>query len=162
MIKSEGVSFRYDGALSDAIDNIDFNISRGEFVAILGHNGSGKSTLAKLVNALLLPTKGNLFVKDFNTSDESKLWDIRQSVGVIFQNPDNQMVATVVEEDVAFGPENLGLPPSEIKERVSYALNAVGMEEFRRFSPHFLSGGQKQKNSYCRYNCHETRLYSSG
>ncbi|MEQ8167432.1 MAG: energy-coupling factor transporter ATPase [Candidatus Eremiobacterota bacterium] len=145
MIRAEGLSFCYENASHDALDNITFHIDRGEFVAILGHNGSGKSTFAKLVNALLLPTKGKLFIKGLLTTDQSKLWDIRQTVGVIFQNPDNQLVATVVEEDVAFGPENLGLSPSEIRERVSYALSVVGMEEYRTSSPHFLSGGQKQK-----------------
>ncbi len=145
MIRADGLSFCYEGASQDALDNITFHIDRGEFVAILGHNGSGKSTFAKLANALLLPTKGKLFVKGLLTADQSKLWDIRQTVGVIFQNPDNQLVATVVEEDVAFGPENLGLSPSEIRERVSYALSVVGMEEYRNSSPHFLSGGQKQK-----------------
>jgi len=145
MIGARGLYFRYQSASSDTLSNIDFSINKGEFVAILGHNGSGKSTLAKLIKGLLLPTKGKLFVKGWDTSEEDKFWPVRQIVGLIFQNPDNQLVATVVEEDVAFGPENLGIPPAEIKERVDYALQAVGMEDFRKKSPSFLSGGQKQK-----------------
>ena len=145
MIKVENLTFQYQGAENDTLTDIDFSINKGEFVAILGHNGSGKSTLAKLVKGLLFPTKGNLFVKGLSTLEEANQWQIRQTVGLIFQNPDNQLVATVVEEDVAFGPENLGLPPSEIRERVDYALTIVGMEDFRKKAPAYLSGGQKQK-----------------
>jgi energy-coupling factor transport system ATP-binding protein len=146
MIKGEGLSYTYEGSSSYTIDNIYFHISPGEFVAILGHNGSGKSTLARLINGLLIPTKGRLFVQNMAvTEDQSVLWKIRQNVGIIFQNPDNQLVATVVEEEIAFGPENLGLPPAEIRQRVDYALQSVGMEDFKKKSPAFLSGGQKQK-----------------
>lgn len=145
MIRAEGLSFRYDGSTVDTIDNIDFYIKKGEFVSVLGHNGSGKSTLAKLIKGLIFPTKGKLFIRGYNIEEQDKLWEIRKAVGLIFQNPDNQLVATVVEEDVAFGPENLGLAPALIRERVTSALKAVGMENFTKQSPGFLSGGQKQK-----------------
>ncbi|KXZ39012.1 energy-coupling factor transport system ATP-binding protein [Alkalithermobacter thermoalcaliphilus JW-YL-7 = DSM 7308] len=128
-----------------ALDNVNLDIKKGEFVAIIGHNGSGKSTLAKHLNAILKPKHGNVIVAGINTKDEDKLWQIRQSAGMIFQNPDNQIVATVVEEDVAFGPENLGIDPEEIKIRVENSLKAVDMYEFRNKAPHLLSGGQKQR-----------------
>ncbi|MBE3519857.1 MAG: energy-coupling factor transporter ATPase [Firmicutes bacterium] len=128
-----------------ALSGVDLEIKRGEFVCIIGPNGSGKSTLARHLNALLLPTSGRVLVFGMDTRDERNLWEIRRTAGMVFQNPDNQMVATVVEEDVAFGPENLGIKPEEIRQRVSDALKAVGMEDFSRASPHFLSGGQKQR-----------------
>ena len=128
-----------------AVDGVTLSVEEGEFVAVLGHNGSGKSTLAKLFNAILLPTSGDVLVGGMNTRDENKLFDIRMTAGMVFQNPDNQIVATVVEEDVAFAPENMGLPPAEIRRRVDDALAAVGMSEFKRHAPHLLSGGQKQR-----------------
>jgi len=128
-----------------AVDGISLTIERGEFVAIVGGNGSGKSTLAKHFNALLLPTEGEVRVDGLDTRDRAALWEIRRRVGMVFQNPDNQLVATVVEEDVAFGPENLGLPPKEIAVRVAAALTAVDMLPYRRAEPHLLSGGQKQR-----------------
>ncbi|MGE4283270.1 MAG: energy-coupling factor transporter ATPase [Clostridia bacterium] len=127
------------------LDNINLKVDKGEFVTILGHNGSGKSTLAKHLNALLLPTGGTVFIKHMDTGDIEQRWNIRQTVGMVFQNPDNQIVATIVEEDVAFGPENLSVPPSEIRERVDYALKSVDMYEYRKHAPHLLSGGQKQR-----------------
>lgn len=128
-----------------ALDGISLTVERGEFLAIVGGNGSGKSTLAKHLNALLLPTSGQVWVDGLDTRDRAAVWDIRQRVGMVFQNPDNQLVATVVEEDVAFGPENLGVPPAEIALRVEAALQAVDMAEYRRHAPHLLSGGQKQR-----------------
>ncbi|MDQ7820857.1 MAG: energy-coupling factor transporter ATPase [Armatimonadota bacterium] len=128
-----------------ALDGVSLTIERGELVAIVGGNGSGKSTLAKHLNALLLPTEGEVWVDGLDTRDRSHLWEIRRRVGMVFQNPDNQLVATVVEEDVAFGPENLGLPPDEIAARVEEALRIVEMTEYRRHQPHLLSGGQKQR-----------------
>ena len=128
-----------------ALNNIDVKIEKGEFVAILGHNGSGKSTLAKHMNALLAPTEGTLWIKGMDTKEEENIWPIRQSAGMVFQNPDNQIIATIVEEDVAFGPENLGIPPKEIRQRVDDALETVGMSDYMKQSPHFLSGGQKQR-----------------
>ena len=127
------------------LDNVSLNVKEGEFLAVLGHNGSGKSTLAKHFNAILLPTDGKVFVDGIDTSDESRLFDIRRRVGMVFQNPDNQMVATIVEEDVAFAPENLGVSREEIRERVDNALETVGMTAFKRHAPHMLSGGQKQR-----------------
>ena len=124
---------------------IDMEIKKGEFLAVLGHNGSGKSTLAKHLNAILTPSSGKVFVEGIDTSDEKYMYDIRQRVGMVFQNPDNQMVANIVEEDVAFAPENLGVPPTEIQKRVDMALDAVGMSAFRSHAPHMLSGGQKQR-----------------
>lgn len=135
----------HDGGAFTALDMIDLTIQPGEFVAIIGSNGSGKSTLAKHLNALLLPTSGTCKVLGMDTTHADYLWRIRQNVGMVFQNPDNQIVATVVEEDVAFGPENLGVPAREIQQRVTAALAAVGMEEYRQHSPHMLSGGQKQR-----------------
>lgn len=132
-------------SINQAIKGIDFDIAKGDFVAILGHNGSGKSTLAKAINAILAPTSGSLWVKGYDTKDLDKLWDIRQAAGMVFQNPDNQIIATVVEEDVGFGPENIGIPTKEIWERVEESLRAVGMLEYRKHSPNKLSGGQKQR-----------------
>lgn len=133
------------GEKNRVLDNVSLNVKEGEFLAVLGHNGSGKSTLAKHFNAILLPTDGRVFVDGIDTSDESRLFDIRRRVGMVFQNPDNQMVATIVEEDVAFAPENLGVPREEIRERVDNALETVGMTAFKRHAPHMLSGGQKQR-----------------
>ncbi len=127
------------------LNNINLEIKQGEFVTILGHNGSGKSTLAKHFNALLLPMGGKVYVKNIDTSESNHRWDVRQAVGMVFQNPDNQIVATIVEEDVAFGPENLGIEPSEIRKRVDDALAAVDMTEYKEHAPHLLSGGQKQR-----------------
>ena len=150
IIEFQNVSFRYDSEeegmqLPLVAENLNLQIHEGEFVAILGHNGSGKSTLAKLTNAILLPTSGKVLVDGMNTSDEDLKIKIRQTVGMVFQNPDNQIVATIVEEDVAFGPENLGVEPKEIRRRVDESLKAVGMYEFRKREPHRLSGGQKQR-----------------
>ena len=128
-----------------ALDNINITIEKGSFVAVLGHNGSGKSTFAKHINALVKPTAGTLWIKGYDTKNDEFVWDIRQSAGMVFQNPDNQIVATVVEEDVAFGPENLGIEPEEIRKRVDAALSTVHMNEFRRSTPSKLSGGQKQR-----------------
>lgn len=128
-----------------ALKSIDFAVHSGEFVGIIGHNGSGKSTLSKLLNGIILPTEGDVLVGGMNTKDETHLWDIRKMAGMVFQNPDNQLVATIVEEDVAFGPENLGVPPREIRERVNKALETVNMGDYRHKKPHQLSGGQKQR-----------------
>lgn len=133
--------------ITRAVDEVSLNIRQGDFVAILGHNGSGKSTLAKHINAIFYPTEGTVWVDGMDTSDEEKLWDIRQEAGMVFQNPDNQIIGQVVEEDVGFGPENLGVPTKEIWERVEESLKAVGMYEFRKHSPNKLSGGQKQRVS---------------
>lgn len=151
IIKIENVKYRYNNdndinkTEENALNGVSLNIKKGEFTAILGHNGSGKSTLAKLINSLLLPTEGKIYVNGMDTSDDSKLWDVRQTAGMVFQNPDNQLVATIVEEDIAFGPENQGVEPSEIRKRVDEALNIVGMYEYRKRPPHLLSGGQKQR-----------------
>lgn len=149
MIEGSNLVFKYkteeENSEIKALDNINFSITKGEFVVIIGPNGSGKSTLAKHMNALLLPTSGKLYVKGMDTGDEKNTWDIRQSAGMVFQNPDNQIVATIVEEDVAFGPENLGVPPAEIRTRVDAALEVVGMENYKKHGPHLLSGGQKQR-----------------
>ena len=131
--------------ITRAVDEVSLDVKQGDFVAILGHNGSGKSTLAKHINAILYPTEGTVFVDGKNTSDENNLWDIRQEAGMVFQNPDHQIIGQVVEEDVGFGPENLGVPTKEIWERVEESLKAVGMYEFRKQSPNRLSGGQKQR-----------------
>ncbi|TCO74984.1 energy-coupling factor transporter ATPase [Marinisporobacter balticus] len=128
-----------------ALNEVSLNVKKGEFLAVIGHNGSGKSTMAKHMNALLLPSGGKVYVHGLDTLDESSLWNIRQSAGMVFQNPDNQIVATIVEEDVAFGLENLGVDPKEIRKRVKEALEAVGMIEFSKKGPHLLSGGQKQR-----------------
>ena len=130
-----------------AIDSVDLDVEAGQFIAILGHNGSGKSTLAKHINALLFPTQGTVWVNGMDTKDEKKLWDIRQQAGMVFQNPDNQIIAQVVEEDVGFGPENIGVPTEEIWRRVEESLTTVGMLEYRKKSPNRLSGGQKQRVS---------------
>ncbi|MBP2651529.1 MAG: ecfA1 [Firmicutes bacterium] len=148
LIKTVNLGHSYRGPEGDmvtALENINLTIHNGEFVAIIGTNGSGKSTLAKHFNALLLPTSGKCLVNGYQTDEVSNLWAIRQTVGMVFQNPDNQLVAAVVEEDVAFGPENLGIEPCEIVRRVDEALKLVGMSEYRLHSPHRLSGGQKQR-----------------
>ena len=148
-IEIDKVSFSYTGepgaAEDTALDEVSLNIAPGEFVAIVGHNGSGKSTLAKHLNGLLLPTSGDVWVAGMNTKDEEHRWNIRQTVGMVFQNPDNQIVAATVEEDVAFGPENLGMAPELIRSRVDEALAVVGMSEYAESPPHSLSGGQKQR-----------------
>ena len=155
-IKCEGLSFSYasDDKLSDAdippaLNQIDLSISRGEYISILGHNGSGKSTLAKLLNLILIPTSGKIYVdgKDVSSPElsDDEIFAVRSKIGMVFQNPDNQLVATVVEEDVAFGPENLGLPREEIRRRVDEAIDVVGMGEYKKHAPHKLSGGQKQR-----------------
>ena len=148
MITTENVSYTYSTESEGekfVLEGLDLTIKKGEFVAILGHNGCGKSTLAKHFNGLLMPVCGNVYVDGVNTKDEEKLWDIRRNVGMVFQNPDNQIVATVVEEDVAFAPENLGVPTEEIRKRVDEALKIVDMYRFRKHAPHLLSGGQKQR-----------------
>ena len=147
IIKVNNISYEYitEESSFKAIDNLSLNVKQGEFVAIIGHNGSGKSTLSKNLNAILMPTEGNILIDGNDTKNEEKLWDIRQTAGMVFQNPDNQIVATIVEEDVAFGPENLGVPPEEIRKRVDESLKRVGMYEYRRHAPHLLSGGQKQR-----------------
>ena len=128
-----------------AVDHVDLDVEKGDFVAILGQNGSGKSTLAKHINAILVPSEGTVWIGDMDTRDEGHLWDIRQSAGMVFQNPDNQIIGTIVEEDVGFGPENMGVPTKEIWERVDESLKAVGMTAYRHHSPNKLSGGQKQR-----------------
>ena len=146
ILTAENLKFRYDAEQPVyALDGVSARVKRGEFVAVLGANGCGKSTLAKHFNAILLPESGKVYVEGMDTADEEKLYDIRQTVGMVFQNPDNQIVANVVEEDVAFAPENLGVPTAEIRRRVDDALAAVGMTEFTRHAPHLLSGGQKQR-----------------
>ena len=129
----------------NAVDGVSLDVNKGEFVAVIGHNGCGKSTLAKHLNAMLLPDSGKVYVDGDDTADEQKTWDIREKVGLVLQNPDNQLVASIVEEDVAFGPENLGVDPKEIRQRVDNALKAVGMYEYRTHAPYKLSGGQKQR-----------------
>lgn len=141
----ENLTYKYDEALHPAIDDVSLSIYEGEFFAVVGHNGSGKSTLAKHINALHMPTSGKVTVYGMDTSDEALQLKIREQVGIVFQNPDNQIVTTVVEEDVAFGPENLGVEPKEIRERVDDALLQVGMTEYKSSAPHMLSGGQKQR-----------------
>lgn len=148
MLKAENLFYSYDNGVKQidtVLDNLNLNIKKGEFVAVLGHNGCGKSTLAKHFNGLLIPVVGNVYVNGINTKDEEKIWDIRRQVGMVFQNPDNQIVANVVEEDVAFAPENLGVPSEEIRKRVDEALKIVDMYEYRKHAPHLLSGGQKQR-----------------
>lgn len=149
-ISLENVVFSYSDdenakSAKNAVDGVSLDIKKGEFVALLGHNGCGKSTIAKHLNAMLLPDSGKVLIDGDDTSDEEKTYDIRKKVGLVLQNPDNQLVASIVEEDVAFGPENLGIPPQEIRERVDYALKAVGMYEYREHAPYKLSGGQKQR-----------------
>ena len=149
MIFCKDLFFKYmnyeDKTEKIAIDNVSMDVKEGEFLVILGQNGSGKSTIAKHMNALILPSGGKMFVDNLDTSNNSNLWDIRSKAGMVFQNPDNQLVATVVEEDVAFGPENLGVEPLEIRKRVDESLKSVGMYEYRKHAPHLLSGGQKQR-----------------
>lgn len=153
MIQTEKLVYEYEKrdeegnviGTSRAIDEVDIEAKEGQFIAVLGHNGSGKSTLAKHLNAILVPTEGSVWVNGKNTSNPEELWDVRQSAGMVFQNPDNQIVATIVEEDVAFALENLGVEPAEIRRRVDEALRAVNMYEYRLHSPHQLSGGQKQR-----------------
>ena len=153
MIQTEKLVYEYEKrdeegnviGTSRAIDEVDIEAKEGQFIAILGHNGSGKSTLAKHLNAILLPTEGSVWVDGKNTSNPDELWNVRQSAGMVFQNPDNQIIGTVVEEDVGFGPENLGVPTDEIWQRVEESLKAVGMIEYRHHSPNKLSGGQKQR-----------------
>ena len=149
IIKTEDLHFSYPASEEEAtpvvLDGVSLDIEEGSFVAVLGHNGCGKSTLAKHFNAILLPSGGTVYVDGIDTVDEDRLLDIRRTVGMVFQNPDNQIVANVVEEDVAFAPENLGVPPAEIRQRVDDALKAVGMYGYREHAPHLLSGGQKQR-----------------
>lgn len=145
IIRIEDLHFTYPGDSEETLRGIDLEIAAGSFVAVLGHNGSGKSTLAKLLNAILLPTSGHVYVTGVDTADEERLLEVRGTVGLVFQNPDNQIVANVVEDDVAFAPENLGVPSAEIRRRVDDALKTVGMYEYRLHAPHLLSGGQKQR-----------------
>lgn len=151
IISAQNVEFCYANDFEDKtppkqiLKNVSLDIKKGEFLAVLGHNGSGKSTIAKHMNAILIPQKGKVYAEGIDTSDESRLFDIRQHVGMVFQNPDNQIVATIVEEDVAFALENMGVDPVEMRERVDDALKSVGMYEYRNHSPHQLSGGQKQR-----------------
>ncbi len=145
IIQVKDVSFTYEEAAEPALSHVSLDVKHGEFLAVLGHNGSGKSTLAKLLNALYLPTEGNVTVCGFDTADEDHLWDVRQQAGMIFQNPDNQIVATIVREDVAFGMENLGVPHDEMVKRIDEALAAVRMTDYAEAAPHQLSGGQKQR-----------------
>lgn len=153
IVKTKNLIYEYlrrdeDGnveGVNRAVDDVSLGVRRGEFIAIVGHNGSGKSTLAKHMNAILQPTRGTVWVDGIDTSQEEQVWAVRQRAGMVFQNPDNQIVANVVEEDVAFAPENLGVPTEEIRRRVDSALKAVGMEEFVTHAPHLLSGGQKQR-----------------
>lgn len=152
MIKIENLTYSYptnEGELEEkkTLDNISIDINKGDFVAILGHNGSGKSTLAKLLNAQIFPTSGDIWIDDINSKDEDKIWDLREKCSMVFQNPDNQMVATTVEEEVAFGPENLAIPNPELRERVEDALELVGMSDYKHRNPSNLSGGQKQRVS---------------
>ena len=145
IIKTENLHFTYAGDEHETLHGVDLEIEEGSFVAILGHNGSGKSTLAKLFNGILLPNEGRVLVDGIDTTHEYKLLDVRRTIGLVFQNPDNQIVANVVEDDVAFAPENLGVEPAEIRRRVDAALRTVGMYEYRLHAPHLLSGGQKQR-----------------
>lgn len=155
IIKTDKLVFEYirrdeEGnveGITRAVDEVDLDVQQGDFIAILGHNGSGKSTLAKHINAILYPTEGTVWVDGMNTKDDKDLWNIRQEAGMVFQNPDNQIIGQVVEEDVGFGPENMGVPTEEIWERVEESLKAVGMYKYRKFSPNKLSGGQKQRVS---------------
>jgi len=155
IIKTDKLVFEYirrdeEGnveGITRAVDEVDLDVAQGDFVAVLGHNGSGKSTLAKHINAILYPSEGTVWVDGMDTAEEKNLWEIRQNAGMVFQNPDNQIIGQVVEEDVGFGPENMGVPTAEIWERVEESLKAVGMYEYRRHSPNKLSGGQKQRVS---------------
>lgn len=149
MIKASNLTFKYineeEKIEKVAVNSVSLEVKKGEFLVVLGHNGSGKSTIAKHMNALLLPTEGKMFIDGMDTVEDSLLWEIRSRAGMVFQNPDNQLVATIVEEDVAFGPENLGVDPDEIRRRVDDSLKKVGMYEYRKHAPHLLSGGQKQR-----------------
>ncbi len=147
IVRVENLVFRYDDEIitKNAVHDVSLDIEEGEFVVIIGHNGSGKSTLAKHFNGIFYPTQGDVYIKGMNTKDDSLIWEIRQKAGMVFQNPDNQIVATIVEEDVAFGPENLGIEKSNIRKRVDEALALVNMTEFAKKQPHNLSGGQKQR-----------------
>lgn len=149
IIECKNLTYKYEnteeGTINFALDDVNIKVKKGEFIAILGRNGSGKSTLAKHINALVIPSSGKVYVAGMDTSDNTKLWDIRNKAGMVFQNPDNQIIATIVEEDVAFGPENLGIEPKEIRKRVDEALQMVGMEKYKKHAPHLLSGGQKQR-----------------
>ena len=145
IIEIKNLSFQYEGSSKKVLKNLNIDIKEGEFICVLGHNGSGKSTLAKLINAQYIPTEGDILVGNMNTKDDDSLWDIREMCGMVFQNPDNQLVATIVEEDVAFGPENLGVPREELRKRVDECLELVGMSEYKRHSSALLSGGQKQR-----------------
>jgi len=150
IIMARDLTFSYETGNEEnkkkiVLNSLNIDLEEGKFIAIIGHNGSGKSTLAKHFNALLMPTEGDVYVNGMNTKDSAHVWDIRQTAGMVFQNPDNQLVATVVEEDVAFGPENLGIDPKEIRKRVDFALNAVDMFKYKDSAPHMLSGGQKQR-----------------
>lgn len=155
IVRTEKLAFEYirrddEGnveGITRAVDDVSLDMKQGEFIAILGHNGSGKSTLAKHINAILYPTEGTVWVDGMDTCEEEQLWNIRQTAGMVFQNPDNQIIGQVVEEDVGFGPENMGVPTAEIWERVEESLRAVGMYEYRKYSPNKLSGGQKQRVS---------------
>lgn len=155
IIRTQDLTFEYirrdeEGnveGITTAVDKVNLDVSQGDFVAVLGHNGSGKSTLAKHINAILCPTEGTVWVDGMDTSEESQVWNIRQTAGMVFQNPDNQIIGQVVEEDVGFGPENMGIPTEEIWQRVEESLKAVGMYEYRKHSPNKLSGGQKQRVS---------------
>ncbi|WP_026493625.1 MULTISPECIES: energy-coupling factor transporter ATPase [unclassified Butyrivibrio] len=155
MLRTENLTFEYirrdeEGnveGITTAVDGVNLEVNQGEFISILGHNGSGKSTLAKHFNALLFPTEGTVWVDGLNTLENKNIWDIRQDAGMVFQNPDNQIIGQIVEEDVGFGPENMGIPTEEIWERVEESLKAVGMYEYRKNSPNHLSGGQKQRVS---------------
>lgn len=148
IIRFDNTEYKYKSheiEMRPAVSKLNIKVKQGQFVVVIGRNGSGKSTFARLMNALILPTDGTVYINNFNTSKDEHLWDIRQSVGMVFQNPDNQIVATSVEEDVAFGPENIGIVSSEIKVRVEDSLKAVGMLDYKKLAPHNLSGGQKQR-----------------
>ena len=166
IIKAAKLAFDYlryeeegeEPEVNRAIDHVDLDIEEGKFIAILGHNGSGKSTLAKHINGLLVPTEGTLWVDHMNTASDADIWNIRQKAGMVFQNPDNQIIGTVVEEDVGFGPENLGVPTEDIWKRVDESLKAVGMTAYRHHSPNKLSGGQKQRAAVARALITDPRL----
>lgn len=145
LIKVKDVEFKYHGQTDPALKDVSFEVNKGDFVSIIGANGSGKSTLAKLLNVLLRPSKGDIIVEDINTREKDRIWDIRKNVGMVFQNPDNQIVATMVEDDVAFGLENIAVPSKEIRERVDHALDLVDLNEYKTHETHKLSGGQKQR-----------------
>lgn len=163
IISVQNITFAYtreEGAETvKAIDGVSFEIEPGSFTAIIGKNGSGKSTLAKNLNGLLLPTEGDILVADYNTKDDAHIWDVRQTAGMVFQNPDNQLVSAIVEDDVAFGPENLGVDPQEIRQRVDQALEAVNMGQFKNKAPHLLSGGPEAADRHRRRGRNETALH---